>query len=173
MSRVAGVQRSGAHSFTKAAEPSIVLVAGHGVEGDAHAGTTVQHLSRIARDPSQRNLRQVHLMPVELLDELEVAPGALGENVTTSGIDLFALSTGTRLHLGEHAVIELTGLRNPCAQIEAYRAGLLKRVLGRAEDGSVVRRAGVMSVVITGGTVHVGDPVRVQTPDVFTALDRV
>jgi MOSC domain-containing protein YiiM len=173
VSQVAGVHRSLCHSFSKAPREEIVLVAGHGVEGDAHAGTTVQHLSRIARDPSQPNLRQVHLMPLELLEELSVEPGALGENITTEGIDLFALSTGTRLHLGPDAVIELTGLRNPCAQIDTYRPGLLKRVLGRAEDGSVVRRAGVMSVVVTGGTVRRGDPVRVEAPAVFVALDRV
>lgn len=173
MSLVVGVHRSSAHAFSKVSEPAIVLVEGHGVDGDVHAGSTVQHRSRIARDPSRPNLRQVHLMPLELLEELSVEPGVLGENVTTEGLDLLGMSVGTRLHLGAQAVVELTGLRNPCVQIEAYRPGLLRRVLGRAEDGSVVRRAGVMSVVVTGGTVRRGDPVRVEAPDRFLALDLV
>ena len=163
----------GVHGFSKDSQPSVTLVAGHGVECDAHAGTTVKHRSRVARDPSQPNLRQVHLIPAELLDALDVAPGALGENVTTRGVDLFGLSRGTLLRLGATAVLEVTGLRNPCVQIDAYRPGLLKQVLGRAEDGSVVRRAGIMSVVLAGGVVRPGDPIVVQAPAVHEPLEKV
>ncbi len=173
MTRVVAVHRSPVHGFSKQSFLSVVLVAGHGVEGDAHAGPTVQHRSRVAVDPHQPNLRQVHLMPIELLSSLDVAPGALGENVTTSGIDLFALSTGTLLGLGPSAVLQVTGLRNPCVQIDAYRPGLLKQVVGRTQDGSVVRRAGIMSVVLTGGVVRAGDPVVVEEPAVHVPLDRV
>ncbi len=147
-----------------------MLVAGWGIEGDAHAGTTVQHRSRVARDPSQPNLRQVHLLHAELFDEVadagfEVAPGDMGENVTTRGVDLLGLPTGTVLHLGETASVRVTGLRNPCQQINGFEPGLLKAVLGRAEDGSVERKGGVMSVVLTGGTVRPGDTVRVELPE--------
>lgn len=167
------MHRSPVHGFSKESFPSVVLVAGHGVEGDAHSGTTVKHRSRVAKDPTQPNLRQVHLIPSELLASLDVAPGALGENVTTSGVDLFALSAGTRLRLGPDAVLEVTGLRNPCVQIDNYRTGLLKQVLGRAEDGSVVRRAGIMSVVLAGGVVSAGDPIVVEAPAVHVPLEKV
>jgi MOSC domain-containing protein YiiM len=139
------------------------------VEGDAHSGVTVQHRSRVARDPSQPNLRQVHLIHVELLDEVDeagftVPPGAMGENVTTSGIDLLSLPLGTHLRIGTEAVVEVTGLRNPCLQIEGYEPGLLKRMVGRDEAGNVVRRAGVMSVVLQGGVVRPGDAIAVELP---------
>jgi MOSC domain-containing protein YiiM len=158
------VHRCAVHGFSKAAEPFVVLLPGLGVEGDAHAGTTVQHRSRVAVDPSRPNLRQVHLMAGELLDELAVPPGALGENVTTSGLDLVHLPVGTRLRLGAEALVELTGLRNPCRQIDDYRPGLLKQVVGRDASGALVRRAGVMSVVLVGGTVRPGDPIEVELP---------
>lgn len=163
------MHRDAAHRFSKVPVAAIRLVAGLGVEGDAHAGTTVQHRSRVARDPSRPNLRQVHLMHAELHAELaragfDVAPGQLGENVTTSGIDLLGLPRGTRLRLGPEAVVEVTGLRNPCRQIEAFRPRLLQEVLGRAPDGSVVRRAGVMAVVVGSGTVHRDDPIAVEFP---------
>ncbi len=145
-------------------------MAGLGVEGDAHAGTTVQHRSRVRRDPGQPNLRQVHLLAGELLDELGVDPGRLGENVTTEGLDLLGLSAGTRLALGDTAVVEVTGLRNPCVQIESYRPGLLSRVLTRATDGRVVRRAGVMAVVVVGGDVRPGDAVGLDAPKVHVPL---
>ncbi len=145
-------------------------MAGLGVEGDAHAGTTVQHRSRVRRDPGQPNLRQVHLLAGELLDELGVDPGRLGENVTTEGLDLLGLSAGTRLALGDTAVVEVTGLRNPCVQIESYRPGLLSRVLTRATDGRVVRRAGVMAVVVVGGDVRPGDAVALDAPKVYVPL---
>ncbi|MFD7324357.1 MOSC domain-containing protein [Streptomyces sp. NPDC059875] len=166
---VTTVSSNGVYSFTKPNRDSITLLAGLGVEGDVHAGVTVKHRSRVAKDPTVPNLRQVHLIHAELFDEVagagfEVAPGALGENVTTRGIDLLGLPTGTRLHLGAEAVVEVTGLRNPCAQIDNYRHGLLKQVLGRDENGQIVRKAGIMSIVLTGGEVRPGDPIRVELP---------
>lgn len=159
----------GAHRFSKRPVPAIKLLAGLGVEGDAHAGATVQHRSRVARDPSQPNLRQVHLVHAELLDGLrarafDVGPGTIGENVTTRGVDLLALPTGTRLGLGAEAVIELTGLRNPCVQLDRYQGGLMTAVLDRDEHGGLIRLAGVMSIVITPGVVHPGDPVSIMLP---------
>jgi MOSC domain-containing protein YiiM len=153
-----------AHRFSKQPRESIRLIAGLGVEGDAHAGVTVQHLSRVVRDPSAPNLRQVHLIHAELFDELAakgftVAPGQLGENITTCGIDLLALSRGTRLRLGVEALIEITGLRNPCHQINGLASGLMDAVLDRAEDGSLVRKCGVMAVVVAGGEVRTGDTI--------------
>lgn len=177
--RVVAVGRDGEHRFSKVVTDAVTLLAGLGVEGDAHAGTTVQHRSRVAADPSQPNLRQVHLIHAELHDELrgegfEVHPGELGENVTTRGLDLLAMPRGTRLHLGPGAVVELTGLRNPCAQINAFRPGLLKALTPRDADGNVVRRAGVMGVVVTGGTVRAGDAVTVEPPArPWHALERV
>ena len=173
MSRVVAVHRSEGHTFSKASYDEIVLVEGLGVEGDAHAGVTVKHRSRVRRDPSQPNLRQVHLMHAELLAEVDVAPGALGENVTTEGLDLLGLSTGTLLRVGPTAVLEVTGLRNPCAQIDAYRDGLLKQVLTVDGQGEVVRRAGVMTVVLAGGPVRPGDPIVVEPPAVFVPMQRV
>jgi MOSC domain-containing protein YiiM len=166
---VVSVSRDSAHRFSKPVVDEITLVAGLGVEGDAHAGTTVQHRSRVRRDPSQPNLRQVHLMHEEVLEEaraagLDVSPGQMGENVTTRGVDLLGLPTGTRLRLGAEAVVEVTGLRNPCSQIEAFEPGLLTRMVGRGDDGAVERRAGVMSVVLVGGVVRAGDEVVVELP---------
>ncbi|MGD9934463.1 MAG: MOSC domain-containing protein, partial [Dehalococcoidia bacterium] len=137
---VLAVSRSGTHTMSKPNEPGIRLVAGLGVEGDAHAGATVKHRSRVARDPSQPNLRQVHVVHAELFDELrpagfDITPGIIGENITTIGVDLLALPTGARLHLGESAVIEITGLRNPCAQLDGIAAGLMAAVLDRDADG--------------------------------------
>ena len=166
--RVVAVARDDEHRFSKRVVDHVDLVEGLGVDGDAHAGRTVQHRSRVARDPSQPNLRQVHLVGQELLDELAavgyvLTPGALGENVLTHGVDLLGLGRGTALHLGERAVVEVTGLRNPCRQIEAFRTGLLSRVL-HDDDGAVIRRAGVMSVVVRGGAVRAGDAVDVEPP---------
>ena len=166
---VVAVASDGEHRFSKRTTDVIRLLAGLGVEGDAHAGVTVQHRSRVARDPSQPNLRQVHLIHAELLDEVDdagftVPPGAMGENITTRGVDLLGLPAGTRLELGPEAVIEITGLRNPCTQIEAYEPGLLKRMVGRDADGAIVRRAGVMAIVLAGGEVRPGDPLRVVEP---------
>jgi MOSC domain-containing protein YiiM len=166
---VVAVSRSPAHTFSKGAEATIRLVAGLGVEGDAHAGATVKHRSRVARDPTQPNLRQVHLIHAELHDELrtsgfEVSAGEMGENVTTRGIDLLGLPTGARLFLGDSAVVEVTGLRNPCAQLDRFQPGLMAAVLGRDEHGGLVRKSGVMAVVLDGGTVRIGDPIRVELP---------
>ena len=169
---VVAVHASGLHSFSKFAEPSIRLTAGLGVDGDAHAGTTVKHRSRVARDASAPNLRQVHLLHAELFDELMEAgfavwAGDLGENVTTRGIDLLALPTGTRLHLGrdgEAAVVELTGLRNPCSQLDRFQRGLMAATLGRDARGGLVRKAGVMAIVLESGEVREGDPIRIELP---------
>ncbi|MCX4416398.1 MOSC domain-containing protein [Streptomyces sp. FT05W] len=157
------------YSFTKPSRDSVTLLAGLGVEGDVHAGVTVKHRSRVAQDPTQPNLRQVHLIHQELFAELrqagfEVSPGDLGENITTEGIDLLGLPVGTLLHLGDEAVVEVTGLRNPCLQIDTFQAGLLKQVVGRADDGTVVRKAGIMSVVRTGGVVRPGDVIKAVLP---------
>ncbi|MGW2290371.1 MOSC domain-containing protein [Streptomyces phaeochromogenes] len=167
---VAAVSSSGEYSFSKPNRDGITLLAGLGVEGDVHAGVTVKHRFRMEKDPSQVNLRQVHLIHEELFDEVreagfEVAAGQLGENVTTRGIDLLGLPTGTRLRVGDEAVVEVTGLRNPCAQIDGFQKGLMKQVVGRGEDGAVRFRAGIMSVVVTGGVVRPGDPVEVELPD--------
>jgi MOSC domain-containing protein YiiM len=166
---VAAVHRRAVHALGKEEQRSIRLLPGLGVEGDAHLGETVQHRSRVARDPTQPNLRQVHLIQGELHDELReqgfaVEPGELGENVTTRGLDLLALPTGTLLRLGGAAVVELTGLRNPCRQIEAWQPGLLAAVLAREPDGALVRKAGVMGVVVAGGELRPGDPVTVELP---------
>jgi MOSC domain-containing protein YiiM len=163
---VAAVHRSSSHSFSKFAEDSILLVEGLGVQGDAHLGKTVKHRSRVARDPTQPNLRQVHLLHAELFDELialgfAVWPGDMGENITTRGIDLLGLSAGTRLYIGD-AVIEVTGLRNPCSQIDRFQKGLMAAVLDRDAQGRLVRKAGVMAVVLTGGEVRIGDPIRAE-----------
>ncbi len=169
MGTVEAVSRSAEYTFTKPNQDGVRLVAGLGIEGDVHAGELVKHRSRVSRDPTQPNLRQVHLMHAELHDELSalgfpVTAGSLGENVTTRGVDLLGLPTGTRLHLGPEAVVEVTGLRNPCAQIDNFHDGLLKHVLGRDEDGNVVRRAGIMSIVVVGGEVRPGDAIRVELP---------
>ena len=166
---IAAVSRDSRHRFSKDVVDVVTLVAGHGVEGDAHAGTTVQHRYRVAADPTQPNLRQVHLIHGELHDELhaqgfEVEPGQLGENITTRGLDLLDLPRGTRLHLGDDAVVEVTGLRNPCVQINAFQPGMLKAVTPRDADGNVIRKAGIMSIVVTGGQVRVGDRIGVTMP---------
>ena len=166
---VTAVSSSARHGFSKVDQPVVRLVAGLGVEGDAHAGVTVQHLSRVRRDPTQPNLRQVHLIPAELHDELAgagfvVGPGDMGENVTTRGVDLLALPAGAVLRLGADAVIEVTGLRNPCAQLDRFQAGLLAAVLDRDADGQLVRKAGVMGVVRSGGDVRPGDSIEIDCP---------
>ena len=171
---VVAVHRSSSHSFSKFSEDSITLVEGLGVAGDAHAGKTVKHRSRVARDASQPNLRQVHLLHVELFDELMAAgfavwPGDLGENITTRGIDLLALSTGTRLKIGA-AVIEVTGLRNPCSQIDRFQQGLMAAVLDRDGEGQLVRKAGVMGVVVSGGPIGPGDQIDIQAVVAYSPL---
>lgn len=166
---VMAVSRSATHAFSKTNEACVRLLAGRGVEGDAHAGATVKHRSRVAADPTQSNLRQVHLIHAKLFEELlargfHVMPGQMGENITTSGVDLLSLPAGTRLRLGEAAVVEVTGLRNPCAQLDRFRPGLTAAVLGRDGNGNPVRKAGVMGIVVTGGCVRVGDAIAVELP---------
>jgi len=166
---VVAVARDKRHAFSKPLCLSIRLTEGLGVEGDAHAGATVKHRSRVMRDASAPNLRQVHLIHAELFDELRaagftVAPGELGENVTTQGIDLLALPAGTRLHLGATAVVEVTGLRNPCVQIDRFQKGLMAATLGRDANGGLVRKTGVMSIVLASGDVATGDAIAVELP---------
>ena len=166
---VTAVSRSATHALSKPVEESVRLLAGFGVEGDAHAGETVKHRSRVARDPSQPNLRQVHLIHAELHDELQtagfaVAAGQMGENITTRGVDLLALPAGTRLRLGDSAVVEVTGLRNPCAQLDRIQPGLMAAVLDRGADGNLIRKAGVMGIILTGGAVRPGDAITVELP---------
>jgi MOSC domain-containing protein YiiM len=167
---VTAVSHSKNHTFSKPNVPMIRLIAGLGVEGDTHMGKKVKHRHHVRKDPDAPNLRQVHLIPEELLGELRaggfgVWPGAIGENVTTRGIDLLALPKGAQLRLGAEAVIEITGLRNPCRQIEAFAPGLLLAVLGRNAEGYLIRKAGVMAVVRAGGLVKAGDAIVMILPE--------
>lgn len=169
VAEVISLQRSDTHSFSKATVPVIELVAGLGVVGDAHQGARVKHRSRVRADPTQPNLRQVHLFQSEVFadvaaDGFVVGPGDLGENITTTGLDLLALPTGATLRIGEQALVTLTGLRNPCGQINGHADGLLDALRPRRADGSVELRGGVMGVVILGGTVRTGDPIEVSLP---------
>jgi MOSC domain-containing protein YiiM len=169
MGVVTAVSRTAAHTFSKPTQSAIRLLPGLGVEGDTHLGITDQHSAHVRRDPNRPNLRQVHLMPAEVHDELrgagfDVAAGQIGENITTRGLDLLALPTGTRLHVGDAAVIEVTGLRNPCKQLDRFQPGLMAAVLGRDEHGNLTRKCGIMGVVLAGGEVSPGDPVRVELP---------
>jgi MOSC domain-containing protein YiiM len=176
---VIAVSRSTTHTFTKLNQESIQLLTGLGVAGDSHMGKTVQHGSRVAVDPSQPNLRQVHLIQAELHDELQaagfaVSAGQMGENITTRGINLLALPTGTRLHLGNKAIVKLTGLRNPCAQLDQFQAGLMAAVLARDEQGKLIRKAGVMGIVAIGGEVRPGDQIQIELPpEPHQSLERV
>ncbi|RZU36180.1 MOSC domain-containing protein YiiM [Streptomyces sp. BK022] len=177
--RVTAVSSNGEYSFAKPNRDSVRLLAGLGVEGDVHAGVTVKHRSRVAQDPTQPNLRQVHLIHEELFAEVgeegfKVAPGDLGENLTTRGIDLLGLPVGTLLRIGDSAVLEVTGLRNPCLQIDNFQDGLLKQVVGRDEAGNIVRKAGIMSIVREGGVVRPGDTIERELPSgPHRPLDRV
>jgi MOSC domain-containing protein YiiM len=166
---IVAVSRSPGHTLSKPNEGGIRLLTGLGVEGDAPMGTTVKHRSRVAKDPTAPNLRQVHLIHAELHDELEAAgfrltPGAMGENVTTRGVDLLGLPTGTRLRLGKAAVIEVTGLRNPCAQLNKIQPGLMAATLDRDADGGLIRKAGIMAIVLAEGEVEPGDTIAVELP---------
>jgi MOSC domain-containing protein YiiM len=166
---IQALARDGAHRFSKQPVESLKLLTGLGVEGDAHAGVTVKHRSRVARDPSQPNLRQLHLLHAEIFEELvpqgfTLKPGDIGENVTTHGLDLLTLGTGTRLCLGTEAVVEITGLRNPCAQLDHFQAGLMAAMLGRDEAGGLIRKSGVMAIVLQGGVLRAGDPIIILPP---------
>jgi MOSC domain-containing protein YiiM len=168
--KVVNVSLNRAHEFSKPLASEITLLAGQGVDGDAHCGVTVKHRSRVKKDPTQPNLRQVHLLHAELFEELAakghaVSPGALGENIATFGIALLELPVGTELSLGDDgAVVRLTGLRNPCVQIDQFRPGLMSAVLDRTPAGELVRKAGVMSIVIRGGVVRPGDLISIVLP---------
>ena len=167
-SEVIAVARDAAHRFSKPVVDSITLTVGIGVDGDGHAGDRVQHLSRVAKDPSKANLRQVHLIQAELFDELAgkgfvLTPGAIGENVTTRGIDLLGLATGTVLRLGTSAAV--TGLRTPCIQLDRFQKGLMHACLDQAADGRLIRKAGIMGTVVAAGMVRAGDPITVVPPE--------
>jgi hypothetical protein len=169
VAQVVAVSLDRGHHFSKTTALTIRLIEGLGVDGDAHAGVTVRHRSRVRRDPTLPNLRQVHLVHGELFDELRdkgfaIAPGDIGENVTTSGIDLLALPRGTRLKLGASAVVEITGLRNPCIQLNTFRDGLMDAVLDKDAYGNLIRKAGIMSIVLAGGEVRPGDPIAIELP---------
>lgn len=176
---VIAVSRDDHHRFSKPVVEEIVLLAGLGVQGDAHLGATVQHRSRVARDPTEPNLRQVHLIQSELFDEVSehgftVSPGEMGENVTTLGLNLLALPRGTVLRLGRQAAVQLTGLRNPCSQINDFQPRLLNEMVCTDDDGTIVRKAGVMGIVLHGGRVRSGDAIRVELPEgAPVPLDRV
>lgn len=166
---VVAVSAKATHGPDKPNRPALRLIAGEGVEGDAHCGPRVKHRSRRRANPDQPNLRQVHLMHAELHDELAaqgftITPGYMGENITTRGFDLLALSTGARLLIGADAIVEITGLRNPCYQLDVLQPGLMAACLGRDPDGRPVRKAGVMGVVIAGGVVRADDPILMETP---------
>lgn len=173
---IVAVSSHAKHEFSKPTKDAIELREGFGVVGDAHAGVTVQHLSRIAVNPAAPNLRQVHLIHAELLDELQgrgfkVGPGALGENIVTRGVDLLGLGTGTILHLGADAAIQVTGLRNPCAQLDKLQRGLLAAVLDRDANGGLVRKSGIMAIVLKSGQIKPGDAIRIEAPQgLFVAL---
>jgi MOSC domain-containing protein YiiM len=165
--KVTATCRSSSHSFSKSVQPSITLLAGLGVEGDAHRGVTVKHRSRVRKDPTAPNLRQVHLIQEELIDELRAAGyrvgcGVMGENISTRGLDLLCLPRGAKLHIGREVVLEVTGLRNPCRQLDDFQSGLLSAVLDRDAAGNLIRKAGVMSIVLVGGEVRPDDHIDVE-----------
>ncbi|MCC3289816.1 MOSC domain-containing protein [Arthrobacter sp. zg-Y1110] len=167
--KVVSVSQSSKHNFSKDRVESVLLVEGLGVDGDAHSGSTVQHVFRKRSHPTEPNLRQVHLIHAELFDELaqdgfELHPGDLGENITTRGIDLLNLLEGTLLRIGPDAVVQVTGLRNPCRQIDPFQTGLLKAVLPRDSAGKIVRKTGIMGIVLSGGAVNIDDEIRVELP---------
>jgi MOSC domain-containing protein YiiM len=175
---VVGVSSKDTHGVKKQPRAEVTLVAGHGVEGDYHAGEFVRHRSRAAKDPQQPNLRQVHLMHAELFDELAplgitVRPGDMGENITTRGLPILDLSPGTLLYLGASAIVEITGCRNPCAQLNDVDERLLAQVAQKAADGSIIRKAGIMGIVRHGGIVRPGDPIGVEAPAVDRPLEPV
>ncbi|MEO9336701.1 MOSC domain-containing protein [Mesorhizobium sp. SB112] len=169
MAEIVAVCKSAKHTFMKGEEAAITLIAGIGVEGDAHSGTTVKHRSRVRADPTQPNLRQVHLIPLEIIEELNrqgfmVNAGEMGENITTKGLDLAGLPQNTILTLGDTARVQVTGLRNPCFQLDDFQQGLMTAVLGRDEAGNILRKAGIMTIVLEGGVVKPSDPISVSLP---------
>lgn len=179
MGKVIAVCKSATHTMSKMAVDSIMLLTGLGVDGDAHMGETVKHRSRVAQDPTQPNLRQVHLIHSELHEELKglgftILPGQMGENITTEGVALLALPRNTLLHIGESTIIEVKGLRNPCSQLNGIQPGLKQAVLGIDENGNLIRKAGIMGIVIKGGLVKTNDTIRIELPDLpHLALEKV
>lgn len=166
---VISVHKSKTHSFSKKPETSLNLLQSLGIEGDSHMGATVKHRSRVAADPNQPNLRQVHLLHIEMIDEicrkgLAIKPGDVGENITTHGIDLLALPRHTRLHIGSHVILNITGLRNPCSQLDNFLPGLTHAFLDKSDDGQLIRKAGIMAIVLEGGIVFQGDEIRIELP---------
>ena len=176
---VIALHRSAGHNFSKQVETSLTLLQGLGIEGDAHMGATVKHRSRVAADPNQPNLRQVHLLHAEMIDQIcgkgfNIKPGDVGENISTHGIDLLTLPRHTRLHIGATVILSVTGLRNPCAQLDNFQAGLTQAFLGRSGDGNLIRKSGVMAIVLEGGIIFQGDEIRVELPSQpHLALERV
>ncbi len=176
---VVAISKSATHTMHKENQEAIRLQKDLGVEGDAHNGTTVKHRSRVAQDPTQPNLRQVHLIHEELLEELhakgfDITVGQMGENITTRGIDLLSLPKGTKLHIGNEAIVEVTGLRNPCAQLDGIQKGLMKAVLDHDSAGNLIRKAGIMGIVLAGGMVKKDDEILVELPTLpFVKLERV
>lgn len=179
MSVVHAASKSDKHEFSKRPTESIFLIEGEGVEGDTHRGVTVKHRSRVRIDPTQPNLRQVHLIHLELIRELQqqgfnVGPATMGENITTSGLDILSLPTDTILHIGPEAIIKITGLRNPCVQLDHYQKGLTAAVLDRDERGNLIRKAGIMAIVLKSGLVRKGDTITVHLPpEPHRPLERV
>jgi len=179
LGKIISVSKKHGHHFSKLQCASIQLIKGQGVEGDAHRGITVKHLSRVKIDPTQPNLRQVHLIHYELIEELQnkgfkVDSATLGENITTKGIDLLSLPKGAKLLLGNEAVIEITGLRNPCKQLDQYQSGLTKAVLDKDSQGNLIRKAGIMAIVLKGGEVSIGDSIQIELPaKPYQPLERV
>jgi len=178
-SKVHALSISEQHTFSKNLVNEVVVIAGIGIKGDAHAGVTVKHRSRVAKDPTQPNLRQIHLIHLELLSDLKtkgyiVKPGDLGENITTTGISLLDLPKDTILTIGENVEIQITGLRNPCHQIDKFQKGLLKEVVGKNDAGEIVRMAGIMGIVLKGGIIKVNDTIQIAYPDLpYQKLERV
>ena len=177
--KVIAVAKDEGHNFSKKIVPEIEIIAGLGVDGDAHLGETVKHRSRVRVDPTQPNLRQVHLIHSELFDEVSekgfsVKPADLGENITTEGVNLLGLPRHAVLEIGEHVRLEVTGLRNPCAQIDNFQKGLLSAVLEKGPNGELIRKSGIMTVVLTGGHVRAGDAINIRLPNPpFMPLERV
>jgi MOSC domain-containing protein YiiM len=176
---VIALSKSETHSFSKINCDKLLLIKGLGIEGDAHMGTTVKHRSRVKQDASQPNLRQVHLIHSELFDEValkgfQVFPGQIGENITTRGIDLLSLPKGTLLKIGNEVIIEVTGLRNPCSQLNTIKDGLMNAVLGKDANGNLILKAGIMGIVISGGEILLNDTIKVYLPQKpFVKLERV
>jgi MOSC domain-containing protein YiiM len=167
--QVTSVSLNPLHTFSKRPVPEIRILAHHGVEGDAHAGEKVQHLYRVRKNPNAPNLCQVHLIAEEFLEELRtqnfpIEPGQLGENIIVRSLDLCSLSVGATLRLGSDALIEITGLRDPCNQLNTLRPGLMKACLARSLDGTLIRKAGVMAIALVSGSVRPGDPIHLTLP---------